>query len=74
MTWYTPEMIRLVQIALYLVTMTALGWALWQVVPGAVGWLDGTLGTIGSGVLIFGMIPVAYLIAYLAGRRDSGRA
>lgn len=67
-------MIRFVQIALYLAVMTALGWALWQIVPAAVGWLDGALGTIGSGALIFGMIPVAYLIAYLAGRRDSGRA
>lgn len=67
-------MIRLIQLALYLVIMTALGWALWQVLPGMIGWLDATLGTIGSGVLIFGMIPVAYLIAYLAGRRDSGAA
>lgn len=61
-------------IVLYSAIMIALAWGLWQVLPGALGWLDGTIGSVASGALIFGLIPLAYLVAYLAGRRDSGSA
>ncbi|WP_454659069.1 hypothetical protein [Bosea beijingensis] len=61
-------------IVLYSAIMLALAWGLWQVLPDAIGWLDGTIGSVASGALIFGLIPLAYLVAYLAGRRDSGSA
>lgn len=67
-------MIRIVQIALYLAIMTALGWALWQVMPGAVDWLHERFGLYGSSALIFGLIPLGWGLAYYLNRRDSGRA
>jgi hypothetical protein len=67
-------MTRLIQIALYSAIMLALAWALWQVVP---GWTDGLMERFGVyPVFLAGvaLICAAYLVAYLAGRRDSGSA
>ena len=61
-------------IVLYSAIMLALAWVLWQVVP---GWTDGLMARFGVfPVFITGitLIGVCYLVAYLAGRRDSGSA
>ncbi len=61
-------------IVLYSTIMLALAWGLWQVVP---GWTDGLMANFGVfPVFIAGiaLIVACYLVAYLAGRRDSGSA
>lgn len=61
-------------LALYSAIMLALAWALWQVMPGVVDWANETFGQNVVTLLMFAFVPLCYLVAYLAGRRDSGSA
>lgn len=61
-------------IALYSAIMLVLAWGLSQVLPGWIDWADDTLGMWTVRGLIVLLIIGAYLVAYLAGRNDSGKA
>lgn len=67
-------MIRLIQIALYLAVMTALGWALWQVVPGISDWAIEAFGLYPVFALMIIFPFACWGLAYYLNRRDSGRA
>ncbi len=61
-------------IVLYSAIMLALAWGLWQVLPSAKDWVDGTFGKAVSAIIVFSIIPIGWGLSYLLSRKDSGRA
>lgn len=67
-------MIRFVQIALYLAIMTALGWALWQVLPPIINPAFDAIGPYWAMAVMVAVPIVCWSLAYYLNRRDSGAA
>lgn len=61
-------------ISLYMVAMTVVAWAVWQIMPPVVNWMETSLGFWPTTVLTLGIIPLGWSIAYFWGRKPSGTA